>query len=223
MPLKLLKKLSPKSDVYKVIRNAISKELVGFCYDYFRTKRKVTKLLVDTGYIPKNETAWGMWNDPQAPDTYSHYGDIGMETLLLKVQPILEKELSMKLSPTYSFARLYKNGDELVRHKDRYSCEVSATLNLGGDPWSIFLEPSGKQEEEGLEVLLEPGDMLIYEGEKMEHWREKFNGESCGQVFLHYNDASLDGAEKNKYDGRPFLGLPPWFAGFKLKDDYNCN
>ena len=53
--------------------------------------------------------------------------------------------------------------------------------------------------------------MLIYRGCEMEHWREAFEGETCAQVFLHYNDASYEEAEKNKYDGRPFLGLPAWF------------
>ena len=29
-----------------------------------------------------------------------------------------------------------KKGDVLHRHKDRYSCEISTTVNLGGDsPW----------------------------------------------------------------------------------------
>jgi hypothetical protein len=27
------------------------------------------------------------------------------------------------------------------RHKDRFSCEISTTLNLGGDPWPIYLSP----------------------------------------------------------------------------------
>ena len=82
-------------------------------------------------------------------------------------------------------------------------------MNLGGDPWPIFLEPSG---EEGLKILLDYGDMLIYRGE-YEHWREPFEGENCGQVYLHYNDISK---EENKYDERPFLGLPPWFKGYEL-------
>ena len=53
--------------------------------------------------------------------------------------------------------------------------------------------------------------MLIYSGCDLEHWREPFSGENCGQVFLHYNDASKDTAEENKFDGRPILGLPSWF------------
>ena len=70
-----------------------------------------------------------------------------METLLQKVKPIMEKESGVKLTETYSYARIYKKGDELKRHKDRYSCEISTTMNLGGDDWPIFLEPSGKKEK----------------------------------------------------------------------------
>ena len=123
----------------------------------------------------------------------------------------LEDETGLKLYETYSYARIYKTGDELKRHKDRYSCEVSTTLNLGGDNWPIYLEPSGKEGKEGNKISLRQGDMLIYKGCEVEHWRESFNGVNCAQVFLHYNDASDEKAEENRYDGRPFLGLPAWF------------
>ena len=104
----------------------------------------------------------------------------------------------------------------LAKHKDRNSWEVSTTLHLGGDKWPIFLEPSGKEGEKGTSILLGQGDMLIYQGCELEHWREEFEGENCGQVFLHYNDASKDEAEENKYDKRPFLGLPAWFKDYKV-------
>ena len=42
----------------------------------------------------------------------------------------------------------------------------------------------------GTRVDLEVGDMLVYSGCELEHWRESFEGDSCGQVFLHYNDMS---------------------------------
>ena len=123
----------------------------------------------------------------------------------------MEDETGLKLYETYSYARIYKTGDVLERHKDRYSCEVSTTLNLGGDNWPIYLEPSGKKGKDGNKISLEQGDMLIYKGCEVEHWRETFSGVNCAQVFLHYNDASYEEAEKNRYDGRPFLGLPAWF------------
>ena len=196
---------------YKIIKQAISKELADFVYSYFLTKRQVARTFFDDRYISPFNNDWGVWNDPQVPETYSHYSDIAMETLLEKLTEPMSKETELNLIPTYSYARIYKKGDVLKRHKDRYSCEVSMTMNLGGDPWPIYLEPSGETDKEGIKVDLEPGDALIYRGCEVEHWREAFEGENCGQVFLHYNDASGQNAEKNRYDTRPFLGLPAWF------------
>jgi hypothetical protein len=39
----------------------------------------------------------------------------------------MEKHTKLKLIPTYSYARIYKKGDVLHRHKDRFSCEISTT------------------------------------------------------------------------------------------------
>ena len=196
--------MSFKKNKYQVIKSAISKELADFCYQYFLNKREVARLMFDEKYISPFTSYFGIWNDEQVPETYSHYADIVMETLLQKVKPIMEKESGLNLIETYSYARIYKKGDELKRHKDRYSCEISTTMNLGGDDWPIFLEPD-------IKVNLNQGDMLIYRGCDLEHWREPFEGEDCAQVFLHYNDASSKDAEQNKFDGRPFIGLPSYF------------
>ena len=111
----------------------------------------------------------------------------------------MQKETGLELIPTYSYARIYKHGDILHKHKDRPSCEISTTIHLGGDPWSIFVE--------GTEVMLDVGDMLVYSGCELEHWREPFEGNTCGQVFLHYNHVNGPFAEKNRFDKRPMLGI----------------
>ena len=61
-----------------------------------------------------------------------------------------------------------------------------------------------------MKVDLKPGDMLIYKGMELEHWREAFEGDNCIQVFLHYNQVSKK-ADNNRFDTRPHLGLPAWF------------
>ena len=133
--------MSFKKNKYIVIKKIISSELANFVYHYFLMKRKVVERFFDDRYISQFTNEWGVWNDTQVPQTYSHYADIAMETLLQKVLPIMEKHTGYKLYPAYSYARLYKKGDILKRHKDRFSCEISCTLNLGGDKWPIFLEP----------------------------------------------------------------------------------
>ena len=211
-----LKKSVFQKNKYSVLKNAISKEMADFCFAYFLNKRKVARFLFDQKYISPFTEYYGIWNDEQVPNTYSHYGDMVMETLLQKVKPVMEKHTGLKLSETYSYARIYKQGDILARHKDRYSCEISTTLNLGGDDWPIYLDPTGKQGQAGIKINLNPGDMLIYSGCDLEHWREEFMGKNCGQVFLHYNKAGSKMAKENLYDKRPFLGLPAWYKGFKL-------
>jgi len=210
-----------KKNKYTVIKKAISKDFALFLYNYFLIKRQVAKTLFDTKFISPFETMFGVWTDEQVPGTYSHYADIVMETLLLKLQPVMEKQTGLKLIPNYSYARIYKNGDILKRHKDRFSCEISTTLNLGGEPWPIYIDPTGSDNvideyknvmksnaPKGVKVDLKPGDMLVYRGNLLEHWREPFQGQDCAQVFLHYTNIKTPDAEKNIYDKRPHIGLP---------------
>ena len=139
--------------------------------------------LQDTFHLLKQSLGYYEGKDEQIPDTYSQYANMAMETLLLKCQPGMEKATGLKLYPAYTYARIYKKGDELKRHKDRFSCEISTTMNLGGDDWPIYLEPSGEVGKKGIKVDLKPGDMLVYSGCELEHWREKFKGKQCVQVF----------------------------------------
>ena len=215
--------MSFQKNKYCVIKEAVPKQIAEFVYNYFMMKRQVARTLFDERYISQFTTEFGVWNDQQVPNTYSHYADIAMETLLLRTLPVMEKYTKLKLNPTYSYARIYKTGDILHRHKDRFSCEISTTLNLGGDPWPIHLEPKknvgiadGKKitnvsNNKGISIILKPGDMLVYKGMELEHWREEFQGDNCAQVFLHYNNQKSKDANKNIYDRRKHLGLPAWF------------
>ena len=208
--------MSFKKNKYTVLKNAISPELAEFVYQYFLNKREVARFLFDQKYISPFTEYFGIWNDQQVPNTYSHYSDIAMETLLTKVKPVMEKHTGIKLSPTYSYARIYKKGDVLARHKDRYSCEISTTLNRGGESWPIYLDPTGKKGQAGIKIELEPGDMLIYSGCDLEHWREEFKGKDCAQVFLHYNKSNSKTAKEYYLDNRTMLGAPSWFKGAVL-------
>ena len=217
--------MSFKKNKYTVIRQAISKDLASFIANYFSMQKQVYDTCRTARYFSPFETILGYYEgkNEQIPDTYSQYSNMAMETLLLKCQPGMEKATGLKLYPAYTYARIYKKGDELKRHKDRFSCEISTTMNLGGDDWPIYLSPNenvgapdGKyitaaSKAKGVKVDLKPGDMLVYRGVELEHWREKFKGKECIQVFLHYNNRKTRGSRDNMFDKRPHLGLPSWF------------
>ena len=199
--------MSYKKNSYLVVKNAIPVDVANFVYDYFNMKRRTFITLKETGYISKFDVDWGEY-DKRVPTAYAHYADLAMETILDILTPKMSKLTKLDLTPTYSYARIYGKGDILHKHTDRYSCEVSTTLNLGGDMWPICLiDKNGKHKE----IKLNPSDMLIYNGCELEHWRDEFKGDICSQVFLHYNIKN-DKADTNLYDNRLHLGLP---SGFK--------
>ena len=217
--------MSFKKNKYRVIRQAISQELAAFVANYFLMQKQVYDTCKAARYFSPFENIIGSYEEPdgQIPNTYSQYANTAMETLMLKCQPLMEKTTGLKLTPAYTYSRIYKKGDVLKRHKDRFSCEISTTMNLGGDDWPIYLEPDSSkggvkqgvgyvsENTKGVRVDLKPGDMLVYSGCELEHWREKFKGKECIQVFLHYNNRKTPGAKENMFDKRPHLGLPSWF------------
>ena len=213
--------MSFKEHKYTVIKKAISYELANFGYNYLLLKRDAVKWMQDNNYISKFTPGFGTWEDTQVINTYSIYGDFFMETLMMKVLPIMQQRTEMNLIPCYTYTRVYKKGDKLRRHSDRPSCEISCTLNLGGDPWPIFLDPTGQKTvideykeihkpnaPKGISLTLESGDMLVYSGCDLEHWREPFEGDHCAQAFLHYNNVDGPFGTQNKFDKRPLLVIP---------------
>ena len=213
--------MSFKTKKYQVIRGALSKGFSNFIFNYMMLQRDAVDFMMKKNTVNPYNPLIGTRLDRQIPGCYSKYGDWVMETLLQYMRPVMKAKTGLELIPCYSYTRLYEKGNKLKRHKDRSSCEISTTLHLGGDPWPIFLDPSGadfvideKKEihkpgaPKGVQVDLEVGDMLIYSGCDFEHWREPFQGNVCSQVFLHYNHAKGPFAQTNLLDGRPILGVP---------------
>ena len=213
--------MSFKTKKYQVIRQALSKELANFIFNYMMLQRDAVDFMVKNNRVNPLNPFIGRRDDTQIPGAFAKYGDWVMETLLMYMIPIMKAKTGLELIPTYSYTRLYEKGNILRRHKDRPSCEVSTTLHLGGGEWPIFIDPSGGDfvideykeihrpgAPKGVRIDLKIGDMLIYAGCELEHWREPFEGNICSQVFLHYNHANGPFAKTNMLDQRPILGIP---------------
>ena len=110
---------------------------------------------------------------------------------------------------------MYSHGAVLNKHKDRPSCEISATICLDWDdtncdehckPWPIHLKDKNGKETA---IELRQGDAMVYKGCEVEHWREAYHGITAAQVFYHYTD--VKGELFNPWDGRPHGGIPHGF------------
>jgi len=144
--------------------------------------------------------------DEQCPLSYSMGHSALFDSLLEQLTPSMETATGKKLHPTYAYARWYAPGDELKIHRDRPSCEISATINLGfkGNQWPIYMGYD-ENKQNCQKIDMQVGDAVIYKGEELYHWREKYTeGEWQAQVFVHYVDAEGPNAEW-KYDKREKL------------------
>jgi len=156
------------------VKNFVSEDLLKF----------FTNVLMREESIGSNKL-----EDQQVPSVRAKLDhEIMFETLLERSWPIMEEIVGEDLIPTYSYARLYSNGDKLKPHLDRPACEVSVTIQLGRShhyAWPIFMGNA--------RIDMAEGDAVIYKGCEIEHWRNVCDGPEgyySGQVFLHYVKAN---------------------------------
>jgi hypothetical protein len=183
-----------KQTGYAIVKNAISDELRDFITQY---------ALFDEMQNFHTEEMTGSF---QVPKAHSKYADPAMESLLLNLHSIMEKNTGLELYPTYSYFRVYRPGDELKIHKDRPSCEISSTLcfNYSYDQekyqWPIYMN--------GNKIVQSPGDMAIYRGCDLDHWRDLFDLEEDVwhvQGFFHFVDKNGPFSD-HKFDRRETIG-----------------
>lgn len=185
---------------YVYIPQIISKDLTNFLYNYFILKSCTNKSFDDSSTY-----------DEGGYMRYC-YGDGCSETLLGILNEKISTITQKKLCPTYSYTRVYTHGEILKPHSDRPSCQYSVTMNFGGDPWPIYFGRFNKDRDldNGYsllnEITMQPGDGVVYMGEELVHWRNKFAGDHCAQAFLHYIDENGPHFPKYAYDGRKNIG-----------------
>jgi predicted 2-oxoglutarate/Fe(II)-dependent dioxygenase YbiX len=172
---------------YVVLSNSLTPQQCNQLVEHMFTLHKEGKLV----------------QDDQCPMSDAVYGDPVFDNILQKFAKPIGDAVGRTLLPTYTYARIYRPGEILKKHKDRPSCEISATLTLGYDAknvWPIFFD-----EEKQIPISLEVGELAVYKGCEVLHWRTSFKGNWHVQVFLHYVDAN--GPYKDHYrDGRPEFG-----------------
>ena len=214
------------------IEGYIDRNMANLLYHHVQLEAQRLAYFEDNS-IEVDQDIHGTFTDHQAPGDFSKYGDPIFDALLSLGTEKMSELTGLDLIPTYSYHRLYTQGTELKRHKDRPSCEISTTLCIGYDnsnvdatkypdwDWPMFVGPkSGEKGTDGMPIHMKPGDMLIYRGDIVEHWREPLWGLNHAQVFLHYNEKS--GQYNIAYDGRPVLGMPATFRSqeaLKMNDD----
>jgi len=177
-----------RRDGYVRVRQLLNESLSSYLWSYVRRRAESGTLDVGDAAVAGARVQWA---------------DPAFEALLDWIQPAIEDVTGRTLHPTYSYFRVYGNGDELPAHHDRESCEISVSVNLGQDPpdpWPLWIAGYTST----VAVPMHPGDAVVYRGIDCQHWRDRYEGTQLAQLFLHYVDRDGPYAAF-KFDGRKSL------------------
>jgi len=187
------------TDLYEVVRGAVPPEQLQHMDIEFELIKKLQYM--QGGQSEENKFMFG---DSQVTNSFAYYSALCFEALSLQLQPLMEEITGKKLYPTYTYARIYYNGATMAIHKDRPSCQFSSTVNISIDeePWEIWFETLNGEHKA---VKLWPGDLIVYKGDTLNHWRDAYQGQRQTQAFLHYVDKNGNYRDY-KWDHRPYIG-----------------
>ncbi|MCE3236935.1 MAG: hypothetical protein K0Q50_3127 [Vampirovibrio sp.] len=158
-----------------LVQGFIPKDVARFLFEYLRFSTHAHLL---SGQL-------GGGDDTQVPGSFgARYGDMVFDVLLKLCRQKMEAITGLDLYPTYTYCRLYKQGNILHRHTDKPQSEFGVSIKLsdtGDYNWPLWVAGNG--------YALEDGDAVIYRGSELEHWRDVCEGSEeyrMGQVFLFY-------------------------------------
>ncbi len=115
------------------------------------------------------------------PHRWVLHNDPAGRTLHPPLAPLVSRLAGEPLKPSFTYLIKYLEGAALDAHRDREQCAVTAVLQVdfdpepaGATPWPlIFVTP-----ERPTHVLLACGDLLVFRGTAIEHYREPL---TCGR------------------------------------------
>lgn len=147
-----------------------------------------------------------------------------LSTFLWGMTPKIEDVVGAALLPTYSYCRVYQQGDVCRVHSDRAACEHSVSLTLAysdGVPWPLAVadtmttDAQRRQKQRGeadfgdeaySEYAMQPGDAVVYHGIDYRHGRMMPNPNRWSvHLFMHW--VAREGPHRDQqFDGRSMAG-----------------
>lgn len=131
----------------------------------------------------KNQFAY----DKQCPNSPS------IENALAEVEELItatvEETIGTRCYFQFDYSRIYfSKGEVLVPHLDKKNCDVIVSITIdymGADVWPLNLY--SEIEKKIIELKLDRRDAVIYQGDKVLHWRNPFAGLYQIQSFFLFS------------------------------------
>jgi hypothetical protein len=137
------------------------------------------------------DASWDPGNPPESGDVpaFINCTDTSYQRVLTELHALHEEWAGIELTPVQFWGpRVYLRNAVLARHIDiptTHIISASITIDCRLDkPWPMVLE---REDGEQVEVNLAPGEMLLYEGARLPHYRPKpLEGDYYINLYLHY-------------------------------------
>tara|TARA_X000000368_G_scaffold366851_1_gene313871 strand:- start:427 stop:1044 length:618 start_codon:yes stop_codon:yes gene_type:complete len=178
------------NDLY-VVEGVIPKETCKVIARSFRITRDIV-------LYPNHDNK--IRGDDIVENSFSWYSPLCMEALAdVIVKDVIEDILKEKVYNSYSYGRVSYKGAILPKHRDRAASDYAVSMLIDSDrEWPIYFN-NGEEHQ----VVQKPGDMVIYNGNTMEHWREPYEGTEYLSAFMFYVKDKI-----RELEGRPLQGMP---------------
>lgn len=155
-----------KKHGYLIIKNLYDPSNLAFDFNIEDMKKGGTKKYLSKDIYVENK------EENQVPGSYSLYNNPHHKDSNFKIKKLLEIITGEKLYSTYYYERFYFEGQRLIRHTDRDSCEVSVSVQIqtnGFDPWPFCIKSRNGEEHS---IVMQNGWGILYLGCEREHWRD---------------------------------------------------
>ena len=119
---------------------------------------------------------FGPLDDGQVTRRMGRHNESVTASLHHRLAKLVSLVVGKKIKASYAYLGCYLDGAVLERHVDRPQCQYNLSIVFDMcdqqentvEPWPIYLK-MGKKE---IAVKLNPGSGLLYQGTKIEHWRD---------------------------------------------------
>ena len=155
--------------------------------------KEYARNLIAEGYLQFGDDGW--------PLRYFEYGEPVTRLFHhLLVDPI-SAIVGKTLKPTFSYLTSYRPGSHLARHRDREQCEYAVSFLIDEEPdpqgrtsWPIYIERPNTGEDP-IEIRLAIGEMLLYRGCEIFHFRDPLPaGKACTVMLFFFVSDGFTGS-----------------------------
>lgn len=88
------------------------------------------------------------------------------------------------LYPCFSYTRVINKGSILNKHKDKHFANIVCSICIECEvPWGLWITDS--------EILLNQGDMVLFDARESYHWRNQLDSNYCIQSMLYYTEDKI--------------------------------